>query len=367
MPEREQAGEAEEQVVRERDPREEQAEREQAERAGAVERAGEDDRDVQRQLRDDREHREQRQRDHERGNAPRHQCATFGREPAGPHEQDDREQQHDREVAEAGRRVVVRVLLHQADDDRGDRGAADRAEAADHDDDEGEDQERGAAARIDGTVIDAGEDARERGGHPADREDEREGLADVDPERGHHRPVLDAGADDQAVARVPQERREPEEDEHGGRDLEEAVVRDVRAEDRRRVDQPVGNRELARVEAPDRLDERTEDERQPDGDEHLLDRALVERADQHELDERREHAADGETDDRADEQLRSLTALDLGRRPPGRIGADREEGAVGEVEHAHQAVDQREPGGDQEVHRAEPQARDRQQDEGAHQ
>ena len=80
--------------------------------------------------------------------------------------------------------------------------------------------ERGAAAGIDDAVVDAGEDARERRRHAADREDERERLADVDPERGHHRPVLDAGADDQAVARVAQERRQPEEDEHGRRDLE---------------------------------------------------------------------------------------------------------------------------------------------------
>ena len=52
--------------------------------------------------------------------------------------------------------------------------------------------------------------------------------------------------------------------------------------------------------------------------------------------------------------------------PPGRVGADGEEGAVREVEHAHQPVDERQAGRDQEVHRPEPEPGDREQDEGAH-
>ena len=50
VPEREQPREAEEEVVGERDPGEEEAEREQAERPGAVERAAEDDGNVERKL-----------------------------------------------------------------------------------------------------------------------------------------------------------------------------------------------------------------------------------------------------------------------------------------------------------------------------
>ena len=54
-----------------------------------------------------------------------------------------------------------------------------------------------------------------------------------------------------------------------------------------------------------------------------------------------------------------------GRQPPRRVRADGDERAVGEVEDAHQPVDQRQPRGDEEVHRAEPETRDREQDEGA--
>ena len=52
--------------------------------------------------------------------------------------------------------------------------------------------------------------------------------------------------------------------------------------------------------------------------------------------------------------------------PPGRVAADRDERAVGEVEDAHEPVDERQAGRDQEVHRAEAEAGDREQDERAH-
>ena len=56
---------------------------------------------------------------------------------------------------------------------------------------------------------------------------------------------------------------------------------------------------------------------------------------------------------------------DLRRQPPRRIRAGRDERTVREVEHPHQPVDERQPGGDQEVQRAEPEPGDREQDEGA--
>ena len=120
--------------------------------------------------------------------------------------------------------------------------------------------------------VDAGEHAGERRRHAADREDERERLPHVDAERRHHRAVLDAGADDQAVARVAQEREQPDEHERGRRDLDEAVVRDARR--RRSVVVSIEPRR-----APGRL--RASSPRSPgrarrararaDGDEHLLD------------------------------------------------------------------------------------------------
>ena len=96
---------------------------------------------------------------------------------------------------------------------------------------------------------------------------------------------------------------------------------------------------------------------------------LVERPDQDDLDERAQHGAAGEPDRRRHEEAQRTEpiASSLRSLTPGRVGADRDEGAVREVQHAHQAVDQRQAGGDQEVHGAEPEPGDREQDEGVHQ
>src|SRR5690349_20500598 len=59
-----------------------------------------------------------------------------GGEASGSDEQDEGEQQRDREVADTRRGVVVRVLLHERHEHGRDRRAGDRAEAADHDDDQ---------------------------------------------------------------------------------------------------------------------------------------------------------------------------------------------------------------------------------------
>ena len=157
-------------------------------------------------------------------------------------------------------RVVVRVLLNEADDDGRDRRAADRAETADDDDDEREDQQARPLLGADGVEVDAAEDAGDRRRDAADREDERERLAHVDPERLHHRAVLDAGADDQPVARPAQEELQQAEHHGGGRDLDPAIVRDVRAADVGRLVQPGGDDERLRVGAPDAGDERDERE-----------------------------------------------------------------------------------------------------------
>ena len=139
--------------------------------------------------------------------------------------------------------------------------------------------------------VDAAQHAGERRRDAADREHERERLAHVDAERRHHRAVLDAGADDQPVARPPQEeleqrraRRRPSPistQRSFGMCAPKSVV--VSCSQR-------GAGYGLDVRAPDALDERDERDREADGDEHLLDVALVERPDQDELDERREDA-----------------------------------------------------------------------------
>ena len=218
---------------------------------------------------------------------------------------------------------------------------------------------------IDAAEVDPREDARERGERAAEREDEGERLPDVDPEGRDHRAVLDSGPDDQPHAREAEERDEADENDHRHGDLDEAVIGDVRAEDGGRVEHPVGHGEDLRIGAPDPEDERPQREREPDRDEHLLDRTAVERTDEDEFDESPERRADRETERRGREELPLERRGDLRRQPPRRVGAEGDERAVREVEDAHQPVDERQPGGDEEVHRAEPEPRDREQDERA--
>ena len=125
----------------------------------------------------------------------------------------------------------------------------------------------------------------------------------------------------------------------------------------------------ARVGPPDPLHERHEREREANRDERLLDVPLVERPDQDELDERGEDGAEDEADHGAEQEAqeqRVHAVEEMRLRPPRAVGADGQERAVREVEDAHQAVDERKAGRDQEVHRAEPEARNRQQYKGAH-
>ena len=202
----------------------------------------------------------------------------------------------------------------ERDDDGRDGGAADRAEAADDDDDEREDQQARPLLGRDVVEVDAAEHAGDGRRDAADREHERERLAHVDAERLHHRAVLDAGADDQAVPRPAQEELEQHEHDGRGRDLDPAVVRDVRAADRRRLVQPRRDDERLRVRPPDADEQRDEGELEADGDEHLLDVARVERPDEHELDERGEDAADDEPDERRSSRKRSSGRVRRRRR-----------------------------------------------------
>ena len=248
------------------------------------------------------------------------QCATFGDEAAGPDEQDRGEQQHDGEVAGPARAVVVRVLLDQADGDGGDRRAADRAEAADHDDDEGEDQERGPAPRVDDAEVDAGEHARERGQRAAEREDDRERAPHVDPERAHHRAVLDPCPDHEPEARVAEERGRARGAPTAATPISTKRSFGTFAPSTLVVSIiQLGTRERLRVGAPDALDERAEREREADGDEHLLDGPPVERPDEDELDERRHDDAG----DDAEERRREAVAARRRRRPGRRTTTPR--------------------------------------------
>ena len=179
---------------------------------------------------DEREHDEQRQRDDGVADPVRAHAGLAAARPPGRTRRTTASSSTTERSPMPDGGVVVRELLDERDEHGGERRAADRAEAADHDDDEGVDQQARAELRIDGAEVERREHAGERGGEPADREDERERAPHVDPERGHHRAVLDARADDQPVARAAQEEAEADEHDGGRRDLDPAVVRDRGAE-----------------------------------------------------------------------------------------------------------------------------------------
>ena len=189
-----------------------------------------------------------------------------------------------------------------ADDDGGDRRAADRPEAADDDDDEREDQQARPLIRPDDVEVDAAEHAGDRRRDAADREDERERLAHVDAERLHHRAVLDAGADDQPVARLAA----------GTAAAETSTTAAVAISTQRSFGMCAPPMSVVRCSHGGTTNvfasgpqmpviERDERELQADRDEHLLDVTRVERPDQNQLDERREDAAADEAEQRAEE------------------------------------------------------------------
>ncbi len=194
----------------------------------------------------------------------------------GSPKQNDREQQHHRQVARGGeahvdRRVVIDELLEQAYNHGREHRAAERTQPADDDDDEGEDQSRRSALGIDVAEVKGAQGTGERGGHAAQRKDEGERALDVDAKRGHHRPILDPRANDESPAGEPQERREKQEDGGGRGNREQPAVRDVRARKLRHTLGPARGWIRNRVRAEDSLDEGGEREGKADRDQDLLD------------------------------------------------------------------------------------------------
>src|SRR5436309_5348104 len=119
-------------------------------------------------------------------------------QPFGPPDQDDRHQHVDAAAAPLGEEHLAEGV-DEADQQRRDQRAGDRADAADDDDDEADDQHARAHAGI---------DRRERRrDHPGERgegdaagEDDAVQTPDVDAETAHHVAVARTGADHHAEA-----------------------------------------------------------------------------------------------------------------------------------------------------------------------
>ena len=120
---------------------------------------------------------------------------------------------------------------------------------------------------------------------------------------------------------------------------------------RQRRHQPAGHLKRQALRAPDEARAVLEDEGKPEGEQQAVERiAAIEPADQ--------HALDDEAEDRGQERRHDQRApeADIGDQRVGEIAADREEAAMGEIDHARQIEDQRQPERHQRVERADDQA-----------
>ncbi len=123
----------------------------------------------------------------------------------------------------------------------------------------------------------------------------------------------------------------------------------------------------ARVVSPDRGHERARPRGRGRRDEHLLDVAAVERPDEQELDQRRERRAEDEPGERGEQEARQdRDAAELRLGEPERVGSPPSGRRRVRSSARPSPVDQGQPGGDQEVHRAQPEPGDREQQERGH-
>ena len=182
---------------------------------------------------------------------------------------------------------------------------------------------------------------------------------DVDAHRARGLAVVHAGADERPEPRVVLDEVKAHADEHGEPDEEEAIGRVrhrakvERARDRRR------GLDRARV-APERREaEVGHDERDADRDEHLGQLLAADPAQEESLG----HEPDGRGDGDPDRDRRDEVPGDP-HRDDARVAAQQEEGAVREVDDAHEAEDEREPAREQEQQSAEAQPVQRLEEQG---
>ena len=124
--------------------------------------------------------------------------------------------------------------------------------------------------------------------------------------------------------------------------------------------------------APDHVDQLLEHDQPAHGDEDLLQVVAVHRADEHALEEPAEQSGERDGGQHRGDHRREVGGEAAGsicaahaREHGGRaVGADRDEDAVREVHHVHQAEDQRQARGHHEDHHPHREAGDGERDPG---
>jgi hypothetical protein len=258
-----------------------------------------------------------------------------------------------------GREVGEADLLGEADQERADRGACDRAHAADDDDDERGEQIAHVLARRDGERR-AADDAGEAGEACADREHDHEHHMHVDASRRQHAAIVDAGADHHADARAVQHEPERDPDRDCRHEHHQAVERighghgvAVRAEgehDRRahRAVEPFRRDELVGFSRPDREHQVGRDDRDADRHQRLAQFLAFHVPEDEHLHHRARRGGGEEAGGDAEQPIAGAV-----RHLVSDIGAEQEQRAVREVDVAHQPEDQRKTARDEEVETGE--------------
>ena len=239
--------------------------------------------------------------------------------------------------------------IDQADKDGRDKGAADRADAADDDDDKGKDQDVFAHADLrgqNGRLHQAGKTGK-RG---ADPEHERVEQLDVDSERADHFAVRGAGPDQHADARAHHDQVEPGRHRQRHHDDGQPVHRVIDAgKNFDRGIEPGRQGQVHAGRSPDQAHQFVEEQDQAEGRQHVVEMVAAvqpahgdhfdRHADQERRHQREQHAADKVAGPRRE-----------GRR---KVGADHVERPVRQIDEIHDPENQRQSGRQQKQQQTE--------------
>ena len=244
--------------------------------------------------------------------------------------------------------------LDLGDDDRGQEGSGNGAHAADHDDDESladHDQVERKIGRLARHLKRAAYAGEEGAQHEHDREQQRL----VDAERADHLTVLRRGTDQPSEASLGQHQMEQQKDGGADDDQEEVVTWEVAAENLDRAAQSRRPRPEQVFRAPQVLHRVVDDEHQRESREQLEKFGrLVDSPQQHNLDQRAE--CRNHQSRRNDAAPEAEHATQPGGERIGQIQAQHVERAVGDIDDAGDAEDQRQSGADEEQARCRGQS-----------
>ena len=255
-------------------------------------------------------------------------------------EKDDHNEHNDLADDRILRHFLQRLIGHADADGRADR-AHDVADAADHDSHEAIDDVVLAHGRADVADL-RKERTGESGETAAKREREHVDALRANADARGHLAVLHDRANEQAERRFGEQQPRQQDDDGCETDDEDPVVAEHDVGDGDIADQPRGRIHIDVGRAEKETEELLEHERNAPCREQRFKRAIVEETDdaalQHEADQRGREERDGNGEDEipilpARPEAAHEDALGHVRR----VGADRDQFAVGHVDDAHQA------------------------------